>query len=130
MFSVALTRQSSATCAGLDRLIANRIVGETGNCTRNDDCNEVICVPVDSATITITFPSSPNSACNVRTRTSSEILNFDETVRESRDVSVRATGGGVTLEVQINFNVNFSPPGNVSSVTYGVSTKVIKIHTC
>ena len=97
----------------------------TGDCTRNADCNQVNCAttdPTNPATIIITFPSSPNSTCNVRTQSTSEFVNFDETATDSQVLSLEATMGGVTLRFLINLNVNFSPTGNVNTLNYGVST--------
>ena len=105
-------------------LIANRNVAMTGSCTRNDDCNQVNCVPGDSQSIIITFPQSPNSACSVRNQVVIPPVNFDASASESRVVNVQVTGQGFTAEVPVSLSVNFSPPGNVSSLQYGVSFKL------
>ena len=118
MHSTALTQQSNETCDGLDSLIENRFAGLTGNCTRNDNCNQVNCVPGDSQSIRITFPESPDSSCSVRTQATLQEISFDETVTESRVVNVPVAP---SIEVAISFGVNFSPVGNVDSLQFGVS---------
>ena len=83
LHSTALSQQSSSTCDGLDRLIANSNSEFTGSCSRNDDCNMVNCIPRGAQSITVTFPQSPDSACSVRSMAAVDGINFDETATES-----------------------------------------------
>ena len=111
---LALTQQSMETCDGLDTLISNSIMAAAGNCTRNDDCNQVTCMGEETPSITVTFPATPTSPCSIRNQVSiPSLLNLDETITENRDLIVQG--------LIINLNVNFSPAGNVSTVRYGVS---------
>ena len=100
------------TCDGLDMLIGNGFITVVGNCSRNDDCNQVTCMG-GIATITLTFPTAPTSPCSIRNQVSLASIDFDETVTESQELSV----GDST----INLIVNFSPAGNATTVSYGVS---------